>query len=187
VSWNAQIIGQITSYDVYVNTTGVAPVENTNPTVQASGSREAQVAGLAANTTHYYWVRTRCVGNGGIWVPGGSFRTNAGGAGCNGAPYGLYPQATVNVPCNGTVQQIATDAHAGEYTNVSVSGNQQYTFSSSVSTDFITITDPTGATIYASGQTPFVWVNNSNWASIRYYLHSNASCGSDATSRIKIN
>jgi len=185
VSWNAQIIGQITSYDVYVNTTGVAPVENTTPTVQAAGSREAQVSGLAANTTHYYWVRTRCVANGGIWVPGGSFRTNPAGAGCNGAPYGLYPQATVSVTCNGTVQQIATDAHAGEYTNVSVSSNQQYTFSSSISTDFITITDPTGATIYASGQTPFVWVNNSNWASIRYYLHSNSSCGTEASPRIK--
>ncbi|WP_308132102.1 fibronectin type III domain-containing protein [uncultured Flavobacterium sp.] len=188
VSWNAQIIGQITSYDVYVNTTGISPVTNTIPTTEANGSREAQVSGLAPNTTHYYWVRTQCVSDRGVWVPGGSFTTTASGtgtAGCNGAPFGLYPEATVNVTCNGSVQQIAADAHAGEYTNVYVTPNEQYTFTSSVSTDFITITDPTGATIYASGQTPLVWVNNSNWATIRYYLHTNSSCGTQNTARIK--
>ncbi len=184
VTWNAPIIGFNSSYDVYVNTTGINPVSNTNPTAESAGYNEAQLSGLNSGTTYYYWVRTECTANAGIWVPAGTFTTNPF-SNCNGAPYGLHPENTFTVTCNGTVQQIATDAYPGEYSNVYVSSNKQYTFSSSVATDFITITDPTGATVYTSGQSPLVWINNSNWSTVRYYLHSNSSCGTAASPRIR--
>lgn len=188
-SWNVPVIGINYSYDVYWNTTGVAPVANTTPSLEVPVGTTAQMSTFAPNSTVYYWVRSQCTANAGIWVPGGSFTTLAGGGGgttgCNGAPYGLYPQEMVTVPCNGTTMTIATDAYAGEYTNVSLSSGQQYTFSSSVSTDYITITDPDGEEIYASGQSPLVWINNSNWGSLRYFLHTNANCGTSQTLRSK--
>ncbi|WP_026704681.1 fibronectin type III domain-containing protein [Flavobacterium soli] len=183
VSWNEPVIGTNFSYEVYANTTGIAPTANTNPTVLESVGTNAQLTGLNSNSTYYYWVRNDCVADAGIWVPGGSFTTTVS-SGCNSATYGLYPENTFSVLCNGTVQQIANNIFAGSYSNVYINNGQQYTFSSSVSTDFITITYPTGATVYASGQTPLVWIGNSS-GNIRYYLHSNANCGSESISRVK--
>lgn len=186
ISWNLPVIGINFSYDIYVNTTGVAPTSGTNPSLEVPVGTEGTVNNLTPGLTHYYWVRTQCVSDAGIWVPGGAFTTTASsGAGCNGAPYGLYPSTTVNLICNGSVEQIAADAFAGEYSNMYVSSNQQYTFSSSVATDYITITDPSGNQVYASGPTPLVWINNSNWGTIRYYLHTNANCGTSEAGRVK--
>ncbi len=184
LSWSLPIIGINYSYDVYANTSGVAPVANTTPTMQAIGTT-AQLSGLATGSTIYYWVRSQCTSNGGIWVPGGSFVTNAATTGCNGAPYGLNPAATYTMACNGTVETISANAQAGDYSKMYVSSGQQYTFSSSVATDYITITDPTGAEVYTSGQSPLTWINNSNWGYIRYYLHTNANCGTSSVSRVK--
>ncbi|WP_181248446.1 fibronectin type III domain-containing protein [Flavobacterium magnum] len=105
-------------------------------------------------------------------------------SGCTTAVEGLYPTTTFTPACSGSQETITVDAWAGEYSNVNVLANRSYTFRSSVSTDFITITNAAATVIYVSGTTPVSWVSN-NAEVIRYFLNTNASCGSQQTSRVR--
>jgi len=181
--WNAPT-PVANSYDLYLNTTNTAPVTSTNATQTSNGNLIATLNGLSASTTYYYWVRSNCNGTKSDWVFGGSFTTVAF-LSCNGAVYGLYPDAPFTPACTGNTEQIITNAWAGEYTNVNVLSNKQYTFTSSITTDYITITNATGTTVLASGLTPLVWNSSNTSGVIRYHFHANANCGVQNTSRIR--
>lgn len=183
LTWNAPT-PVANSYDIYVNTTNTAPVAATTATQSSNGNIVGALNGLSASTTYYYWVRSNCNGTKSAWVSGGSFTTIAA-LSCNGAIYGLYPETTFLPTCTGNVEQIATNAWAGEYTNVNVVSNHQYTFSSSISTDFITITNASGTAVLASGTSPLVWNSNVTSGVIRYHLNTNANCGVQNSTRVK--
>ena len=139
---------------------------------------------VAADTTYYYWIRSNCGATIGTWVSGGGFTTPPA-LNCNGAFNGLYPDTAFTPACTGNIEQIVTDAYAGEYSNVNIVANKQYTFRSSVATDFITITNATGTAVLASGLTPLSWSSGTTSGVIRYHLHTNSNCGSQTTNRIK--
>lgn len=183
LTWNAPN-PSASSYDIYVNTSNAAPLATTNATQTSNGNIVGSLNGLSASTTYYYWVRSSCNGTKSAWVSGGSFTTIAA-LSCNGAIYGLYPETTFIPSCTGNVEQIATNAWAGEYTNVNVVSNHQYTFSSSIATDFITITNASGTAVLASGTSPLVWNSNTTSGVIRYHLNTNANCGVQNSTRIK--
>ncbi len=106
------------------------------------------------------------------------------GAPClNGA---LYPAATYSpATCDGTtVNQIADDSWAGEYSNVSVFSTNSYTFSSSVATDYITIASADGTTALAVGTGSVAFTPTANGI-VRVYFHTDSSCGTENTNRIK--
>lgn len=172
------------SYDIYLSTNSTAPIDTTNATQTSVANLVGALNGLSAATTYYYWVRSNCNGNKSAWVSGGSFTTIAALT-CNGAFYGLYPDATFTPSCSGNAEQIVNNAWAGEYTNVSVQSNKQYTFTSSIATDFITITNTNGTVVLASGITPLVWNSNATSGVIRYHFSTNANCGVQNTSRIR--
>ncbi|SEJ37470.1 hypothetical protein SAMN05660918_0164, partial [Flavobacterium terrigena] len=184
MTWTAASPVPSSNYDIYIVTTNSAPNANSTPTLFSTTNLSTSISlNVAAGTTYYYWIRSNCGATTGVWVSGGNFTTPPALI-CNGAIYGLYPDATFTPSCTGSTEQIATDAYAGEYSNVNALSNKQYTFTSSISTDYITITNATGTAVLASGLTPLTW--NSNFTGvIRYHINSNANCGTQGTSRVR--
>ncbi|HLA56337.1 MAG TPA: fibronectin type III domain-containing protein [Flavobacterium sp.] len=172
-------------YQYYYSTTNTAPTNGTPPS-GSNASTTLNLTGLNANTTYYIWIRSNCGSSQSSWVFGNSFTTvGAAASGCVTAVYGLYPATTFVPACFGITENIVTDAYAGGYTNVAISPNRQYTFASSVSSDYITISNADASVIYVTGFTPLVWSSGTNSGTMRFYLHSNAACGSNSANRTK--
>ncbi|MBL7886706.1 MAG: T9SS type A sorting domain-containing protein [Flavobacterium sp.] len=96
----------------------------------------------------------------------------------------LWPTATVNPgTCDGvTSTQIATNSWAGDYINVNVTTGQTYKFSSSVGTDYFTISTDGNVTAAAAGVTPLTWVSTVTGV-IRVNLNTSITCGTQNTNR----
>jgi hypothetical protein len=99
---------------------------------------------------------------------------------------GLYPDATSTAAtCDGIgVTTITTLAYASEYSNVEVTAGETYTFSSSFSTDYITISNDDGLTASAFGTTPVTWVADVTGV-VRFYTHTDDLCGGNTTFRTR--
>jgi hypothetical protein len=95
----------------------------------------------------------------------------------------LFPAQTFTPSvCDGTTANLITDAaEAGQYANVTVQAGGVYSFSSSVSTDYFTISE-NGATSIAAGTSPFIWQATTT-GTVRVYLHTDALCGSSDMAR----
>ncbi|NBL63691.1 T9SS type A sorting domain-containing protein [Flavobacterium sp. NST-5] len=182
-TWNAPTPAAA-SYELFFSIYSTTPIPATLSLHTSNVTNISTVNNLQSSTTYYYWVRSNCNGVKSAWVAGGSFTTNAALT-CNSANYGLYPDVTFTPNCSGQAEQIVTNAWAGEYANVNILANKQYTFTSSVATDHITITNDNGSTVLASGITPLVWSSASTSGVIRYFLHTNANCGSQNVSRVR--
>ena len=185
ITWTAASPVPSSNYDIYIVTTNSAPNANTTPTLFSTTNLTTSISvGVAAGTTYYYWIRSNCGATTGTWISGGNFTTPPAQT-CNGAIYGLYPNATFTPNCTGSPEQIVADAYAGEYSNVNVITNKQYTFSSSVPTDFITVTNANGTAVLASGTTPLNWLSSTYSGVVRYHINSNSSCGTQNSNRVK--
>lgn len=185
MTWTAASPVPSSHYDIYIVTTNSAPNANSTPTLFSTTNLSTTIyLNVAAGTTYYYWIRSNCGATTGAWISGGNFTTPPALI-CNGAIYGLYPDATFTPACTGSTEQIVADAYAGEYSNVNVLSNKQYTFRSSVSTDFITITNATGTAVLASGLTPLTWLSDTTSGVVRYHLNTNSSCGTQNTNRVR--
>lgn len=97
--------------------------------------------------------------------------------GCLAAPYGQYPSSTFTPSCTGVPQNVTTLAWTGEYSLVNVVAGTQYIFSSSIATDFVTISNMAGTVSYTAGVTPVTWTAPAN-ETIRFYLHLDQDCNS---------
>ncbi|MDR1725196.1 MAG: T9SS type A sorting domain-containing protein [Bacteroidales bacterium] len=104
---------------------------------------------------------------------------------CLNASYGQWPSTTFIPSCNGTDMTIATNCYAGEYSVVSITAGTTYTFSSSISTDFLTISNSAGNTVLATG-TGLVNYTAPSSTTIRFYTHTNSNCGESNTNRSRI-
>ncbi|MBK7288667.1 MAG: T9SS type A sorting domain-containing protein [Flavobacteriales bacterium] len=107
----------------------------------------------------------------------GSSRTitlsRTGGTGCN---TGLQsPVSTFTPTCTGAAQTIASSVGTG-YSSVSLTNGVPYTFTSSLGTDQLTITNSTGATKYVWGTSPLTYVSATS-GTYRFYTHSSSTCG----------
>lgn len=103
---------------------------------------------------------------------------------CLTADNGLYPGATYTpAECDGVaVNVITTLGYAGEYSNVNVTLGQTYTFSSSIGSDFITISTDDGVTAATSGPSPLTWVSTLDGV-IRFYTHVSDACEASSAFR----
>ncbi|HLN94224.1 MAG TPA: fibronectin type III domain-containing protein, partial [Flavobacterium sp.] len=183
LNWSAPGTAPSVGYDYYVSTSNVTPIATTVPTGTVASTLNSLTA-LTASTTYFYWVRSNCNATKSAWVSGGSFTTIAFQA-CNGASYELYPETTFTPAYTGSFEEITADAWAGEYSNINILANKQYTFTSSVGTDYVTVTNATGTVVYATGTSPVIWNSGNVTGVIRYYLHANSSCGDNSVSRQK--
>jgi hypothetical protein len=180
-SWTAPTTGGVpTGYDLFYGLTA-GTVTNLIGTFTSS-PQVINVNGF--NTTFYWKVVPKNAGGSAVGCPVWSFTTAPSPGYClNGT---LYPAATyIPVTCDGvTNNQIVDNAYAGEYSNVTVTNGQPYTFTSSVATDFITISNAAGDTSLAAGLTPLTWTSNLT-GNIRFYIHTTDQCGTQATNRTR--
>ena|SRR6218665_3221741 len=174
--WNAPATVPV-SYDVYFSTSSTTPSASTTPSGNTTQAGNVNLISLTASTTYYFWVRSNCGTTQSAWISGGSFTTTAAAAFCNEAPYGLYPETNYTPSCSGSTELINDDAWPGEYANINITANRQYTFSTSVAADYITVTNAAGTVLYANGVSPVIWLSGSTTGVIRYYIHTNAACG----------
>lgn len=98
----------------------------------------------------------------------------------------LFPAATYTVTgaCDGTPYLIVNNAYAGEYSNINVLAINTYTFTSSIATDYLTVSSADGLTPFAVGTGSVNYTPTADGV-IRVYIHTNSSCGIQATNRIK--
>lgn len=96
---------------------------------------------------------------------------------CLTADNGLYPGATYTpAECDGiAVNTITGLGYASEYSNVNVTLGQTYVFSSSIATDFITISTDDGITSATSGVSPLTWISTIDGV-VRFYTHVSSAC-----------
>ncbi len=104
--------------------------------------------------------------------------------GCLAAVNGLYPAATFAPTCTGAFETITTCGFGSEYSNVNVVNGNSYTFSSSVATDYITISDAAGTVSYVAGTTPVNWTATYTGVA-RFYTHTDSACGAASACRTK--
>jgi hypothetical protein len=180
-SWTAPTTGGTpTGYDLFY---GLTP--GTVTTLIGTFPSSPQVINVTGYSTTFYWkVVPKNTGGSAVGCPVWSFTTQAPPGYCLiGTPY----PSTTYVPetCDGVVvNEIVDNAYAGEYSNVTVTNGQPYTFISSVSTDFITISNAAGNTSLAAGVTPLTWTSNLD-GNIRFYIHTSDQCGTEAENRVR--
>ncbi len=107
-----------------------------------------------------------------------------GAVGCLTASFGDWPNTTFVPACVDTPEVITTNGWAGEYSVVNVTAGISYTFASSIATDYLTISDPAGSIIYASGMTPVSYLATAS-EDLRFYNHVDSLCGEETASRTR--
>lgn len=95
--------------------------------------------------------------------------------GCLTATYNQWPTTTFSPTCNGSDANITTVAYLNEYSKVNVVAGTPYTFSTSVATYFITISDEAGTVILASGTGSATYTPTANGV-VRFYSHLTSNC-----------
>lgn len=103
---------------------------------------------------------------------------------CTNAPNGQFPTVNFIPACIGQPESITNFATNNDYSVVTVKTGVTYIFSSSVSSDFITITSANGLTILASNGVTVSYSATFD-GDVRFYTHLNAGCGSDGLSRTR--
>jgi|GEM_PF-637726 len=103
---------------------------------------------------------------------------------CLDTPNGLFPTQTFTPACIGTAQAITTVGWAGEYSNVNVTAGVQYTFTSSIASDFITIANADATLAYTSGITPVTWTATVTGV-IRFITHADDQCTDNQDGRTR--
>ncbi|MGB3869870.1 MAG: hypothetical protein WA937_10460, partial [Flavobacteriales bacterium] len=96
-----------------------------------------------------------------------------GGNGCSTGSQN--PFSTITPTCTGDPQVLASSASTG-FSSVSLTGGVPYSFTSSLGTDQLTITNSSGATKYVWGTSPLTFTPASS-GTYRFYTHSSAACG----------
>jgi hypothetical protein len=102
---------------------------------------------------------------------------NAPAAGCLQSSLAQWPANTFTPSCTGSAEVIAPNAWTGEYSKVQLTAGNEYTFSSSVATDFITISNEDGTTAYMFGTSSVTGTATVN-ETVRFYLHLDSLCNS---------
>lgn len=166
--------------------------------VDAGNNDEYSAAIGSGLTPGTYYYASRWQLNGGPYKYGGY---SAGGGGfwdgttyvngeltvtvgpCLSAPNGQFPSTTFTPSCIGTPEDI-TNGWAGEYSKVNLTNGEEYVFTSSKSTDWITISDENGTVAYAYGLTPLTWTATGT-ATYRFYTHKNSNCDPESSSRTR--
>jgi hypothetical protein len=99
---------------------------------------------------------------------------------CTNAPNGQWPGNTIDVTCGGSGWSNGV-CWTGEYTVINVEVGKTYTFSSSVGSDYLTITNAANAPL-VWGTGPRTWTATYN-GTVRFYRHLSSSCNHSQVSR----
>ena len=97
---------------------------------------------------------------------------------CLESDNGQYPEAILVPECVGAPESLVTDGYASEYSLIQLSAGVDYIFSSSVLTDYLTISDEAGTAAFAFGVSPVAYTATTSGI-FRYYTHTDAACGGE--------
>ncbi len=183
-SWDAPTTGDaVVSYDFYASTT--------TPLTPADlvGNYTTTSVDLVVpdfSTTYYWQVIPKNLGGQPTGCAEFSFTTQSPPGYCLTAPNGQWPTSTYTTSvCDGaTVEDITTAGYAGEYSNVNVTAGLTYEFSSSLSTDFITISEDDGVTAAVYGVTPVSYTATADGV-VRFYTHADDQCTANTDFRTR--
>jgi len=97
-----------------------------------------------------------------------------------------FPTSTFSPQCTGSLESItpSNNAETGEYSKVSLMAGVAYTFSSSVNTDYVTISNEDGTVIYTYGTASATWTATANEV-VRFYIHLDDECNSSTAFRTR--
>ena len=105
--------------------------------------------------------------------------------GCLDAPYGQYPFEVYQPICVGVDEMIVPDGWSGEYSLVALTSGVDYTFKSSITTDYITISNAEGTEVLAVGEGVVEFTASADME-VRFYTHVNDQCEMDLEDRARI-
>ncbi len=185
-SWTAPTTGDpAVSFDMYY---GLTPGE-ANIFVANFPTTTAEITLTGYNTDFYWMIVPVNVSGDAIGCIEWHFTTEPAPGYCLDAPNGQYPSAAAGytpATCDGIFENVVTTAGwTGEYSLINVTAGQTYTFSSSIATDFITISDAAGTTSYAAAVSPLTWESTLT-GQIRFYTHNDDQCNYENVSRSRI-
>lgn len=116
ISWTAASPAPTSGYEYFYSTSATAPTAGTTPSGStAAGVVTANITGLTANTTYYFWVRSNCGGSGtSTWAGSSTFFTGY----CQPSGTGANSYLT-NVVTSGGITNLsnASGFTAGGYAN----------------------------------------------------------------------
>ncbi|WP_374548462.1 choice-of-anchor J domain-containing protein [Flavobacterium sp.] len=187
LSWDAPTTGGApTEYDLYAGDTADTVTNLVGTYTDTNTGTDLTINNF--NTTIYWKIVPKNAGGEATGCPVWSFTTATPPGYCLNAPNGQWPTSTyVPETCDGLfVNEIAANCYAGEYSVVTVTAGQTYTFSSwnDTSIDFITISTDEGVTAAAYGTSPLTWVSTVD-GDIRFYSHIDNQCGDEAVNRTR--
>jgi hypothetical protein len=141
------------------------------------------------NTTIYWMIVAKNLAGEAVGCTPFTFTTVMSPGYCLDAPYDEYPSGVfTNDICDGVTAQEVTPAQngwAGEYSSVAVTAGYTYEFSSSIATDFITISDVDGTVALVSGQTPVTYTATADEV-VRFYTHADDQCATNTDLRARL-
>lgn len=181
-TWDAPTTGDVPdSYDFYAGTT--LPL-TTADLVANFTTTSADLTIPSFSTTFYWMVVPKNLGGEATSCVTYSFTSQDPPGYCLNAPYGQYPADPFSTTvCDGvTAEEITPDGYAGEYSLVAVTAGLTYEFSSSITSDFITISDADATEALVYGVTPVTYTPTSD-GFVRFYTHTDDQCGDEQVSR----
>ena len=184
-SWTAPTTGDpVVSYDMYY---GLTP-GNATLFVGNFPTTTALITLNGFNTAFYWKIVPKNIAGSATGCAEWMFTTQPAPGYCLNAPSGQYPGGAAGytpTTCDGiAVNEITTAGWASEYSLINVTSGQTYTFSSSVATDFLTISNFEGTTSFIAGVTPVTWVSTVT-GQIRFYNHTDDQCNTENTARTR--
>lgn len=172
LSWTAATTGaSATSYDVYFGT-------DPNPTTLLANVTGTSTTAATAASTTYYWkvVPKNAIGSATGCDTVFSFTTSAA-VYCTTSPNGSYGTLSPT-NCDGTTSVTRTTAWCGEYSVVNVVAGKRYKFDILLKTGyFITLATNVTTPVGLASGTDTVIYDATTTGSIRFYSHTNSSCG----------
>lgn len=181
LSWTASTTGDpATSYDVYVGET--ADDVNTLVLTTTETNTADELVVNAFGTTIFWRVAPSNIAGANDDCTVWSFNTETPPGYCLNAEYGQFPGSAAGYTpsnCDGVTPNYATQyGYASEFSLINVTAGQTYVFSSSVATDFITISNAAGTSSIIAATTPVTWVSDVD-GQVRFYTHTSDQCGSE--------
>ena len=117
ISWTASTTPPANGYEYFFSTSNTAPTAATTPSGAVNtGITTANIPGLTANTTYYYWVRSVCSGSDiSLWSATGTFLTGYCASTSSGTTYYISNFVTTGGITN--ISNLSNAISAGGYGN----------------------------------------------------------------------
>ncbi len=204
------LVGNVNGFNVYEVVLDLPTAQNFEGGASGANYWMAISTVVGTEGTSNYWEFSDSINNGTNFfysVDGGATWADAGPAGfvedgafilegtCNGeeepedgcfvtGTFDQWPSGTFVPSCLGIPEAITTAGWAGEFSKVQVTAGTEYIFTSSVTTDFITIADEDEEIAFATGTGSVTWTSPIDQV-IRFYTHVDDDCTIEEISRTR--